>query len=247
MGQKWSSFEDMARDIAGSIFGADVQPKTINGVKLDGYAKLKDGSALFIEATIRKDIAKVREDIAKLNTVRNGAIAEGVFPRSYIILQSEPTAAMHEAAGEHIVCCSINEFGALFFEFERYKTERDRRPFGSTSSLAELPSQEIPYIEVKYKSSNSSTLLTIDDIIKHLINSKNVVLLGEYGSGKSRCIQEIFERLSEDWGSSFVFPFAINLRDCWGLERSQEILRRHILDLARIIHQTGYSGLESVV
>ena len=59
-----------------------------------------------------------------------------------------------------------------------------------------------------------------------LSQALNVVLLGEYGSGKSRCVREVFTTLSEDWASTFQFPYAVNLRECWGLDRAEEIIRR---------------------
>ena len=60
-----------------------------------------------------------------------------------------------------------------------------------------------------------------------------MVLTGEYGSGKSRCIREVFRKLSETALSDLTFPVAIDLRDSWGLKRSPELLRRHFADLGR--------------
>ncbi len=62
---------------------------------------------------------------------------------------------------------------------------------------------------------------------KQLIDGRNIILTGEYGSGKSRCISEVFAISSAMWAESYQFPVAVNLRDCWGLQRSEEIVRRH--------------------
>ncbi|WP_352640538.1 hypothetical protein [Mesorhizobium sp. M0220] len=57
------------------------------------------------------------------------------------------------------------------------------------------------------------------------------MLLGEYGSGKSRCIREVFRLLSTHAVETLAYPVAINLRQSWGLSRSSELLRRHLQDL----------------
>lgn len=52
-----------------------------------------------------------------------------------------------------------------------------------------------------------------------------------HGSGKSRCIRELFSAISEHWDKTFKFPFAVNLRECWALERREEIVRRAMYQL----------------
>ena len=58
-----------------------------------------------------------------------------------------------------------------------------------------------------------------------------IVLIGDYGSGKSRCVKEVFEELTKFATYKVLTPFAINLRDNWGLKRSTEIITRHLTDL----------------
>ena len=54
--------------------------------------------------------------------------------------------------------------------------------------------------------------------------------MGEYGSGKSRCLREVFHILSsgEDYSSYFL---AIDLKTTWGLQTGEEIIRRHFTDI----------------
>jgi hypothetical protein len=64
-----------------------------------------------------------------------------------------------------------------------------------------------------------------------LKEGKTVILLGDYGTGKSRCIKELFFFLSDTTASKQVFPIAIDLRENWGLNSASEIIRRHFQDL----------------
>ncbi|MDQ0251599.1 hypothetical protein J2W22_003687 [Sphingomonas kyeonggiensis] len=232
MKKEWTNFENQVRDIASVVFGRPCSKQHIAGVDLDGFIDLQDGSVVCIEITVRNDLKKVREDISKLNSVKNHFLSKGVLARSYIVLDDDPTASMIETAeGQRIIACSISSFAALFFEYERYRVARTAKTFGSSVVPATGLKDETPYVHVKYYSENDKRLLSIDEISRLLMSGKSVVLLGEYGSGKSRCIQELFLSLSGRWQENFTFPFAVNLRDCWGLTRKEEIIRRHILDL----------------
>jgi hypothetical protein len=62
-------------------------------------------------------------------------------------------------------------------------------------------------------------------------DGKNIILMGEYGTGKSRCIREVFRHLSDEADKSFCYPVAIDLRRSWGLNSSDEVLRRHFRTL----------------
>ncbi len=57
-----------------------------------------------------------------------------------------------------------------------------------------------------------------------------MVLQGDFGLGKSRCVKQIFDILSENVVDN-PYVIAINLRDHWGAKRAGEILDRHFDDL----------------
>lgn len=50
--------------------------------------------------------------------------------------------------------------------------------------------------------------------------------MGEFGSGKSRCLMEVFKELTKT--SEQFPPIAINLRDNWGYKRFQHIISNHL-------------------
>jgi predicted NACHT family NTPase len=68
----------------------------------------------------------------------------------------------------------------------------------------------------------------IADLLK---KGRHIVLLGEYGSGKSRCIREAFRFMSDHADADFSHPISIDLRDMWGLRRGVELISRHLSDL----------------
>ena len=57
------------------------------------------------------------------------------------------------------------------------------------------------------------------------------MLLGEYGTGKSRCFKQLFKELSTSAIQSNLYPIAIDLRDLWGLKKSRELITRHFDNL----------------
>jgi hypothetical protein len=64
-----------------------------------------------------------------------------------------------------------------------------------------------------------------------LRGGKKVVLLGEYGTGKSRCSRELFTSLAKTAAETNLYPIALDLRDLWGLRRAPELITRHLSEL----------------
>lgn len=229
MQTKWNSFEDQVRDVASRIYGKPCQPGRLSGVDLDGIIDISKDNKILVEITTRSDLAKVREDVNRLVLARNYLFATGIQSRSLCILHGDPTDAMREAgASVHVEVLSVNELAASFIEYERYRTTRMHSAFGSAIDPLTGNKDPIDYVPVSYLNRITNREYSAKDIGAKLLSGINVILLGEYGSGKSRCIGEIWDFLSRQWGSLFQFTFAINLRECWGLRSGEEIIRRHI-------------------
>jgi hypothetical protein len=86
-------------------------------------------------------------------------------------------------------------------------------------------------VPVEYKNDSDGTVYQLSDIAKLLQDSKKIILVGDYGTGKSRCIQELFNYISEKRNPASALPIAIDLRSNWGTRRGSEIIRRHFDDL----------------
>lgn len=237
--KRWDTFEEQVRGVASLIWKKDCKPRRVSGVNFDGFIELSPEEVVIVEISVRENLSKVREDITKLATARVALAVEGIVLRGWIVLNGTPTQAMKEAAAAaKVTVCSIHEFAATFFEFPRYLESRIKMAFGSAINPLTGEIDETEYVPVSYRSRFDGRQLDISRVCDLLLDGKNIVLLGEYGSGKSRCIRQMFYLLSSEWGETFRFPFAINLRDCWGLHTGREIVRRSFDDL-------GLSELES--
>ena len=71
MAKSWANFEDRVRDLASYIWGHECVPIHVGGVDVDGAIDIDTDMRIFIEMTERKDLAKVREDIVKLQKQRS--------------------------------------------------------------------------------------------------------------------------------------------------------------------------------
>lgn len=232
MPRSWVTFEDRVRDLAQYIWGPPCEPARVGGVNIDGVVRLDAEIAMFVEMTEERTLGKVRGDVNKLVTAKNAAFAEGVVARCFCVVNGNVTQAMVEAGSPHHVrVLSVDQFSKLFFDFDSYRTARSIAPFGSSVNPLTGESDDSAYVSVSYLVDGRKGEATSKEIADWLREGKNLILLGEYGSGKSRLIREVFRYLSEDADRHFCYPLAIDLRRSWGLERADELIRRHFGDL----------------
>jgi hypothetical protein len=205
----------------------------IGGVDVDGVMILSDDAQIFIEITEQRDLQKVREDVIKLETARNAYLAEHrSFPRCFCVVNGTITTGMKGAgATQRINVLSYEDFANIFFDFGKYRFARDNSAFGSAVNPLTGVKDQRDYIPVSYQIDGSSASISLNEIAKKLLHGERIILLGEYGTGKSRCSREIFRKLAETASSESLYPIALNLRDFWGLQRAQELFNRHIAEL----------------
>jgi hypothetical protein len=233
MSATWASFEDKVRAAASSIWNGDCKPQNIGGVAIDGVMILSRDAQIFIEMTEQRELDKVREDINKLQLARSAYLSQHQsFPRCYCVVNGSITRSMQEA-GEalNIQVLSFDQFANIFFNFEKYYHARLAMAFSSAINPLTGAKDEREYIPVSYLLDGSSKELSLSDIAELLRNGKKIVLLGEYGTGKSRCSRELFSLLARTASSTNLYPLALDLRDFWGLRRAPELITRHVSEL----------------
>lgn len=236
--KKWATFEDRVREIAGYIWNRPCTPARVGGVNIDGVTELEQEIHCYIEITEECKLNKVREDIIKLRTAKSSAFAKGIMARCFCVINGNITNAMKEAGKDHhIHVLSIGDFTKQFFDFSNYSAARLSAPFGSSIDPLTGETDTTKYVPVRYIVDGKKDDISASDIANYLRKGKNVILLGEYGSGKSRCIREVFKELGSDAVDSFCYPIAIDLRKSWGLRQSGELIRRHFSEL-------GLDGME---
>jgi hypothetical protein len=115
--------------------------------------------------------------------------------------------------------------------YDSYFNLRSKLPFGSAIDRKSGKPDKSEYVDVEYSSLDGRRSYNISDITKLLLRGETVILLGDYGTGKSRCIQETFFAIHDSAITEWKFPISIDLRENWGVRRGHEMLRRHFDDI----------------
>lgn len=227
----WKELEKKVRDIASFRWNCNAVTETIAGVKCDCVLKPYADRWVIVEITNENRLAKVREDIAKLRTIRGALFQQEIYSLCYFVMENTPTDSMRAAGDEQkIFVKSVEEFQNEFYDYGSYIHIRNQRQFGSLVNLETGEPENNEYVNVSYLNTYNDQEYSIEDIVHLLKNGKKIILKGDYGLGKSRCIKQVFD--------SFIlnpienpYVVAINLRDHWGAKRGKEILDRHFDDL----------------
>lgn len=233
MNATWANFEERVRDMAALIWGSRPAPEHIGGVDIDAVLHLDPQLAVLVEITEERTLGKVRADVNKLITASHALYAKHTIARGYCVINADTvTDGMREAgAAQNIKVYTFAEFSKLFFDFNAYKIARLQAPFGSAVNPVTGERDDSAYVPVRYKVDGSSIEIGTKELADHLRGGKHIVLLGEYGSGKSRCVRETFKHLAETTSPELCYPLAIDLREAWGLRRGVELVHRHMADL----------------
>ena len=152
MTKTWASFEDKVRDLASAIWGKPCLPGNVGGVDLDGIVEPDSDVRVFIEITERRDLNKVREDVNKLQTAKSALLQQtGAFARCFCIIDGTVTNSMKAAGEPHSIrVMSFDTFSKIFFDFEMYKSSRQRVAFGSAVDPITGKKDDSKYVPVRY-------------------------------------------------------------------------------------------------
>lgn len=224
----WQEFEKKVRILSGFIWNCNAVNETINGVKFDCVLKPKENYWIVVEVTEDETLAKVRTDIAKFSTCRQFLFSKNIFAEFFLVMRNNPTETMQTTGdGCFVKVLSNDSFSKLFLDYPSYVYARQQKAFGSAvNPLSGLPDNN-DYTPVFYQNIKTGRDVKLKDISKCLIEGKRIIMLGNYGTGKSRCIRELFNTLSNKAIEKTFYPIAINLKEHWGQQRADEILRRH--------------------
>ncbi|MCQ3032766.1 hypothetical protein NLO88_19120 [Pseudomonas syringae] len=227
----WGDLENSVRQYAHYIWNRPANADRIAGVNFDCVVKLSEIELVAIEITKNRSLEKVREDISKIQTIRMTMMMKNIMVRPFIICDYSPTQGMKDAGKEnHIEVISFEDFRRMFFDFPTYNTVRSDRQFGSAVDPATGENDKTAYTPVGYELQDGGEI-NARDIAQKIINGEKIVLLGDYGAGKSRCFKEVFHILAQRANETLLYPIAIDLKETWGLESAVEIIRRHFMHL----------------
>ncbi|WP_458071164.1 NACHT domain-containing protein [Rhodanobacter sp. BL-MT-08] len=225
----WKSLEQHVRGIANLRWNAVCKPEHIDGVDFDCVVRVSNDEIIIIEITQERSLQKVRDDLNKINPTKIRLATQGLICRAFIVLEDEPTASMVEAGRmAHVEVCSAVTFERSFFDFSAYNALRIDLPFGSAVDSKTGENDPREFVPIRYTEADGSSSFSVSDLVSKLLRGGQIALTGDYGSGKSRCVREVYAALGSKVREAGAFPIAINLRDHWSSSNALEILAGHL-------------------
>jgi hypothetical protein len=225
----WKKLEEKTRDLASIIWSREVAPERISGVNFDAVARISDEEIILIEVTEEHNLDKVRKDIAKIQSVKINYLQKGILAKAFIVLNQEPTPGMIDLGKDSkVTVLSINSFARQAFDFQSYASIRNRLAFGSAINPSTGDPDNHSYIPVDYIDESERRKYQAKDIADKLAKGEKIILLGDYGTGKSRCTKETFAAIAKSVETGGKFAISINLREHWGATTSIEIIAGHL-------------------
>lgn len=229
MSRSWKDVEDFVRSVASLRFGKTCKAEHVFGVDVDGVVHISEDEKIVIEITKNNTLQKVREDIVKIGVVRSGYLNQGISCKAYVVVDETPTNGMIESgAGSRVSVLSTSQFESEFFNYASYVHLRSTLPFGSAVDSETGENDRRRYIEVQLEEKERHRKVTVSEICAALKRGEQIVAIGDYGTGKSRLVREVFKSLSSNPRETEAYTIAINLRDHWGSGNILEILGGHL-------------------
>lgn len=230
-------FESSVRRIARYLWpSAHGGARMINGQERDGYFETEECKYI-IEATCDRKKAKAEKDANKIKTLIQAEKGKDGKPIvGYLITKDDPTAEQVEVvrsirsrANLIINIMSFSQFEAKIIDIEDYIRLRNAYKFGSIYDPASGNySDSLKYIDGTARDADDS-VWPAEKIAHQIALGEHIVLIGDYGAGKSMTLREVFRILVKLYRSrkTTKFPIYINLREHQKQDDIDEILERH--------------------
>jgi len=230
-------FETEARRVAGLLYpGDDGGGATIiNDQERDGVFITED-AVIAIEATTSSAKEKAEKDGRKLKALTDQLARKYPYKavKGFFITRGDPTAHQQDAIrkiGAPVAAISFAKFRARLIDSRAYLEARNDHAFGS----ARDPETDDVQIRDKYVSLdfveivNPARRHSVIDVIDAVAGGHRVVLVGDYGAGKSMTMREVYlEFRKRNFRSDDSrFCLHLNLNDHQGQTEPSESLIRH--------------------
>lgn len=240
-------FENDVRHIARALWpSAEFSGATIlEGQERDGVFETEDCIHI-VEATTSRRAQKAQQDTTRIEKLlnkfqsRNGIQAF----RGWLVTRDEPTAEQREATKKYrnkINIFSFAQFQARLIQSNTYLGTRNDYTFGSVRDPATgEKNPNIKYVPLDIVEIESKDALSLSGLTSLISEGQIIVLLGDYGAGKSMTLREIYYDLRKKHLKSETrnFPVYLNLRDHYGQSDPAEIIERHakLIGFAQPLH-----------
>ncbi|MFJ1301660.1 hypothetical protein ACILG0_16970 [Pseudomonadota bacterium AL_CKDN230030165-1A_HGKHYDSX7] len=223
-------FEIAVRSFASLKWTRQCIKETIAGIQIDGVIRLEENHFILLQITKNETLNKFRKDILDLELIRRKLFDDNyIVSECFLITEDDVSSLMAQTVAEKkMKTMRFEDFKRDFFDYSSYRYERSTKPFGSAVDPLTGEIDKNSFIKVNYSRQNKLADANFHDVKSLLQSGKIIILKGEYGTGKSRLIQSLFEGMSSDLNE---FILAIDLRDYKGVQSSDELIRRHLKKL----------------
>ncbi len=237
-------FEDEVRRVARALWprAAAGGAAMIDGRERDGV--FDEGEIIHIvEVTVSQKLAKVRTDLQKSVDIVKKVRREHPekLVKIWIVTAHDPTADQKSVVPEFrkkskcpIEVCGFRSFSAKLIDSAGYLRLRQNYAFGSVRNPADDKDIEVPateYVPLEMLKKNSTEIYVPEKVLDFILeeNKSNIVIVGDYGSGKSMTLRALFYLLQKKHLKAQInrFPVYLNLRDHFGQSDPAEALIRH--------------------
>lgn len=198
-----------------------------------------------VECTTERTLEKVRKQVDKLTRASSYLQKHGCTVKTWIVTKEEGTPDQRKVARQAgVEIISMERFKLKLIDAASYLAFRWDYRFGSACdpSTGNTQLAENEYVTLPITNRANGISVSLKDLEALLATPNEVVLLGQFGAGKSLTIRELFRNLRTAYLKSNAerFPVAINLRDHWGQDDPTEVLYRHA-------RRVGFSPSEHLV
>jgi hypothetical protein len=206
----------------------------VDGRERDGIFETEECVHL-IECTVSRGQRKAEDDAKKL--VSLGKKLQPKYPQKatkcWFVTKEEPSPDQRTVIREKyssVTALSFSQLQGKLVDVASYLSLRMNYPFGSVRDPANPNSREdVEYVALDLIESSTQAPWSVSEIRAALLDAKRFIIFGDYGSGKSMTLREIFRelRIANLKNRTVAFPIYINLRDHFGQTNPAEVLERH--------------------
>jgi hypothetical protein len=237
-----AEFEASVRHVARQLYR---HANSTGSITLDSRERdeiIDTGTELIVvEATQSRKLEKIEHDLKKsIELVRllkqSSRFSEYNF-RIMLVTAHDPTADQSAYVRAAKAGCpkEVISFTSLFsrlFDARHYIRVRGDHSFGSVRDPANEANYKVPqsdYIPTALSQENTGTSIKAADLASKLSSGGRYVIYGDYGSGKSMTLRDIYFRLRDQFTSGTLHncPIYLNLREHIAQTQPDEALYRH--------------------
>lgn len=237
-----AEFEAAVRHVARQLYR---HATSTGAVKLEGRERddiIDTGTELIvIEATQSRKLDKIEYDLKKSITLVRELKTDSKYSeynfRIMLITSNDTTADQNEYVKTSKAGCpkEVISFTTLFsrlFDARHYLRVRNDHSFGSVRDPANESNYKLPqsdYIPTALSEVSTGASLKSVDLANRLFGGGRYVIYGDYGSGKSMTLRDIYYRVRNEFASGNLLrcPVYLNLREHIAQTQPDEALYRH--------------------